>query len=379
MKIIRTIHPVGQGAFYSERFLDEEDNHVALVVYDCGSWDSAYLERELLSYFQKDDVIDILFISHFHKDHINGIAKLRNIGVRINTVVAPLISPQNRWFYIYAEDIDKELIDNPREHIGAEKVIFIEPIKIGQEPIWDNKRSRYIEQITDSNTSSGAEISSSKFPYWCYIPFNFDESLRVNRLKTELESKGIDITRLDDAAYIDIHKSNIRKAYEKVCMSKNKGKNINETSLIVFSGDCRDRHNIIEKLYIGIWPYWDFWQYSHIYDVKCGCLYLGDTDLKQERGNNIDILADLGRHLSIHKKKVGTIQLPHHGSNANFSADLFSNFVNGRIYFASHGNYNRYKHPSQNVVSQIKNKGYWFWGINNCPQTRLMEKIYISH
>ena len=149
--------------------------------------------------------------------------------------------------------------------------------------------------------------------------------------------------------------------------------------MIVFSGDCGERSNIIERLSIGFRSCRHFWLCRHIYDVKCGCLYLGDTDLKQERGNNIDILADLGRHLSIHKKKVGTIQLPHHGSNANFSADLFSNFVNGRIYFASHGNYNRYNHPSQNVVLQIKNKGYWFWGINNCPQTRLMEEIHISH
>lgn len=32
----RIIHPVGQGAFYTERFFDN-DSVKALVVYDCGT------------------------------------------------------------------------------------------------------------------------------------------------------------------------------------------------------------------------------------------------------------------------------------------------------------------------------------------------------
>ena len=37
MKLIRTFHPVGHGAFYTERFYDENVNNIANVVYDCGS------------------------------------------------------------------------------------------------------------------------------------------------------------------------------------------------------------------------------------------------------------------------------------------------------------------------------------------------------
>lgn len=36
--VIRTIHPVGQGAFYTEKFYNEgEDNAEHTVVFDCGS------------------------------------------------------------------------------------------------------------------------------------------------------------------------------------------------------------------------------------------------------------------------------------------------------------------------------------------------------
>ena len=35
MEMIRTIHPIGQGAFYSEQF-KEKDKKIANIVYDCG-------------------------------------------------------------------------------------------------------------------------------------------------------------------------------------------------------------------------------------------------------------------------------------------------------------------------------------------------------
>ena len=35
MKVKRTFHPVGQGAFYTETFLDQKGGQV--VVYDCGT------------------------------------------------------------------------------------------------------------------------------------------------------------------------------------------------------------------------------------------------------------------------------------------------------------------------------------------------------
>lgn len=40
----RIIHPVGQGAFYSERFVDK-DGVKALVVYDCGTTKKTEKER----------------------------------------------------------------------------------------------------------------------------------------------------------------------------------------------------------------------------------------------------------------------------------------------------------------------------------------------
>ena len=70
-KIIRTFHPVGQGAFYSERH--ENFN----VVYDCGTEypkrTDKGIKRTVETAFRKDEEIDILFISHFDFDHVGHI------------------------------------------------------------------------------------------------------------------------------------------------------------------------------------------------------------------------------------------------------------------------------------------------------------------
>ena len=74
--IIRTFHPVGQGAFYSERHNDFN------IVYDCGTeWKNRgkkVIDKTIQSSFSKEDVIDILFISHFDYDHVSKIKVFYN-------------------------------------------------------------------------------------------------------------------------------------------------------------------------------------------------------------------------------------------------------------------------------------------------------------
>ena len=76
----RIIHPSGHGAFFTERIFQEGKDDF-IVVYDCGSSDKYPKEQELLEnevkgFFNAGDKIDILFISHFDSDHVNGIKHL---------------------------------------------------------------------------------------------------------------------------------------------------------------------------------------------------------------------------------------------------------------------------------------------------------------
>ena len=84
MEVTRIIHPIGQGAFYTERICSKDQ--IYNVVYDCGSGTNKNapkrLIQEITSVFTSNDVVDILFVSHFDNDHINGIRELKKKGKR---------------------------------------------------------------------------------------------------------------------------------------------------------------------------------------------------------------------------------------------------------------------------------------------------------
>ena len=83
--IQRTFHPIGQGAFYSEQHKN------FTIVYDCGSkTKSSISDLVVKNAFPENHIIDILFISHFDKDHVNKISILKN-QYKIKRVVLPLL------------------------------------------------------------------------------------------------------------------------------------------------------------------------------------------------------------------------------------------------------------------------------------------------
>lgn len=72
MRVIRTIHPVGHGGFFTEEFCAAIECYN--VVYDCGTRNGTkLLEREINKAFNRKQSVDLLFISHFDRDHVSGL------------------------------------------------------------------------------------------------------------------------------------------------------------------------------------------------------------------------------------------------------------------------------------------------------------------
>lgn len=92
MKLVRTFHPVGHGAFYTERFYEDNNPHpIFTAVYDCGSITKGTALRSAIdSEFSTYKDIDVVFISHFHEDHINGLDYLKR-KCSIKYIVIPLM------------------------------------------------------------------------------------------------------------------------------------------------------------------------------------------------------------------------------------------------------------------------------------------------
>lgn len=148
-KIIRTQHPVGHGGFHSGMISTVEvsidgvplsntpDLGRFSYVYDCGSERSTAFNAELALYRSAcGGTTDILFISHLHADHINGIDRLQAMAPA-KTVVVPYLDVLERLLFVLSDfeqgTASRSSLDyfaDPAEWWlgkGAVRVIFLQP------------------------------------------------------------------------------------------------------------------------------------------------------------------------------------------------------------------------------------------------------------
>lgn len=87
--ITRLILPVGQGAFYVEKFQNGKN-----IVYDCGSIGNEKKIEELIEKcFERNKVIEAIFISHLDKDHMSGVEALLT-KCEVKRICFPLITKE---------------------------------------------------------------------------------------------------------------------------------------------------------------------------------------------------------------------------------------------------------------------------------------------
>ena len=353
--IQRFFHPIGQGAFYSERHTSCNIN----IVYDCGTTNpsSQAKQRVVNQSFRKDEIIHILFISHFDKDHISLIDTLKKTVQRIERVVIPLLYDEEKIFLsnIYkalGQSRLAKLVSDPNEFFGREtQIIGVRPssdTEIGEIP------SLNVLEINETRTEiqSGTPLTINGFNDWVYIPFNYQYKTRSNEFQNKLHNEGIDVNKLktypDYLLYgiTDVEKKKIIGVYNGRGIYKGKGVsgNINENSMFLYSGPSCEK-DLHEHSWIrGDYRCDLFRCYVNIdsYSHRVACLYTGDGDL-----NKVDIRKIYRRYWDL----IGTIQIPHHGSGKSFKATPFDE--GGFLCPMSVGNKNSYGHPSPIVISEL--------------------------
>lgn len=337
MELVRYIHPVGQGAFYTEQFFDN-DKRVATVVYDCGAKPSLpALNREIENTFSDSDEIDILFISHFHADHINGIERLKDTIKKIKTVVIPYMDDTTRYLSLATmSTFDAsvyQLIVSPQSYFEGSRVIEVnrndgEPR--GLEPIVvDNLPPR-------DRIESGTSLLFSKVHFWEYMPFNIDFDEFHKALKKALSNHGFEPERLPELVTDKENLNKIHDIYTKYF------KNLNESSMIVYSGAVN----------------------GSVESRNNACLYTGDATITPTLTNQLTHQLRQSR-----VEKIQMLQIPHHGSRSSFDESLLNLLNNNHepILFLSCGKTNSYGHPSPYVITRCnlflatKHVPYYYW------------------
>ncbi len=361
MEVIRTFHPVGQGAFYSERHIvDRKTDKEYTVVYDCGSSDANIVENEIRSCFDKGQEIAAVFISHLHYDHISGLEYLLKY-CNVKKIFMPLLTKcekfnvliQNR-IIIGSLSIPKfidDLILNPNSIINQfdTDIVLIPDLS-------ENAVNHESTPVSINNINSVSFKKEKQYKIfidcfdWIFIPFNFREKNRLTTLLKKLHDVIFPNEKIysekiicDYIISIDKFKElwdneKIRKkiieVYKKVPGS------MNTNSMTLYSGSNKR-------------PYRSYCNQIKLYpkniEVATRCpavMYFGDYDAKGKMKWN-----SFKKYYNIYWEYVCMAQIPHHGSKNNYNKEI--NYEKPKISLISAGLNSQYGHPHCKTVLDI--------------------------
>lgn len=311
-------------------------------------------------------MIDLLFLSHFHADHINGLDELKK-HYRIRTVVLPKLTEEARILvklenYLEYGGFSTALIDNPQTYFGERTLIIqveaigdqgpvtgaenldIVPIEVlpadqADKPIIPPSIVNDPEEKTPTVPSgTPIRLRTKNTPFWEYLPYNYEFAGRRSEFLKLLEAVGIELTTLHTLEQVLDKQKPLTTAYRQL------DGDLNENSLVVYSGPLTEEVQLVHKgISHAYWP--------HFYHKvkEAGCLYLGDANLSVPF-----IVPDLQRRLAHQWSKIRTIQVPHHGAIKNFNPAIVTAGMHAII---SYGTTNSYGHPSTYVIGQLNRLG----------------------
>lgn len=357
--------PVGQGAFYCEKFSEEDFCGKVNVVYDCGSISGLSLLKSVIEWtFDSGEEIDAVFISHLHEDHINGLPFLMERCL-IKRVYLPLIQegdlvlmrlaygiqrhPKPSLFYnqqdayFKATNFVQNVFLNPSGAIVnlAQQYNSDNRFNVVEIPI-ENGDQMHSRADKTSQEIFGDIISSGLLSKWTYAPFNVRNELEADTVRARFvrvfggDMSPSHIAKLiDEASNKKTTLTQIRELYDGI----NGGFNAN--SMVLYSGaedktlgQSIDAENFANK---------NVNAYKIPSSTLSGCLYMGDF----MAAANSNYWVKLKNAYTKHWKNIGCVQIPHHGSQHNFNDEILKMDAYSVI---SAGFGNKYHHPSNAVL-----------------------------
>ena len=365
MELKRIFYPVGQGIFYTEKF--HFGDKVFNVVFDCGSENKNKIEKEISQTFTKEDTIDILFISHFHADHMNSLNYLKKHCKQIKRVVIPFQTEESVNLIKIVNPVQYNINKQVLKFLKQEGIEIINVIEYDKDKEIESEDKKTLvidlaEESTDGkeknlnsrdrNSGDVIEIRNNT-DYWEYIVYNFDISkcdsfIDELKQKLNLSNKEEVKKKLKEFDFTNTKQKEIKQVYEKVFGKKN----LNNSSLVVLSLPKAVTKKTNNYFHIDI-PYLTypfFHRLNPLPSTYIGFVFTGDFNAKKFFDDNIE----KSFYSDENKKLIGMIQVPHHGSIHSHN-DKF--ILPNIIYPISFGNNNKYGHPSKVVLANILSKG----------------------
>lgn len=329
-KLTRTVYPIGLGGFASEIFSADGFNNVFCAVYDCGS-NTHGMNTRIASIIEHDiDSVDALFISHFHRDHINQIKKLPI--TKETKVFIPWLFDRYILLKEYLWDMDYSSLVSWLQQNAT--VIFLDPIEVGNSQSVATIEEHYPEdeqnQLAFANFSDGQHIGHilkiiiPNFD-WCYIPLHLQDYSVFDMFIKEVLKNGITAEELE---HFDVNEKalvrKLSKIYRDICKKQHNDGNLNFSSMLLTSRpiDAKVRYTCEVKHGFGLFSPlvgYDYNYWCPYYQDNASCLYTGDTPL------HINTFMEVFKKLmpKIMNAETGLVQLPHHGSKNGYNPEIW--------------------------------------------------------
>lgn len=354
----RCFLPIGQGAFYCERFMLGKHKSIN-VVFDCGAWPEDSMRKCLNDVLPlalgDDDTIHLMFLSHLHEDHVNGVEELRNNhGIKIKEIRYPAIKDSDKllmeyWFRNTGQQNGLAYalcMDQPRG-TSYNRLLGVNLIPIPATPPPEGPMEHEEDILGDFNVVNFTDVArnagipeetirDSVLSKWEFRAFNYLREESRQRLMEKLAgllppNKDVTHENLDDLWKQPGGKDAIQDAYKVLPGG------FNANSMTVFSGPIEEK---------GI----DWYQTlecchktpchlnAELAPTAPGCLYTGDYEAAGTKHWNALFFRYKNRW-----NRIGCLQIPHHGACRDFNKRFLE--MNA-IFVASAGANNKYGHPN---------------------------------
>lgn len=412
-------YPVGQGLFSSGHLaLKTGQDFVFNWVYDCGTSSSRNLLSEsvellgvYLDHARNKGRIELMVLSHFDEDHINGVVQLMQKH-KVHTLLLPYVPLHYRLQLALDQDLDlgEDLVGfflDPARYIISkvgdlppERILFVppsdtdEPVIAGEggggspdEPYLPIATERAAKDPDETSVTSGSTAtlhvgmldpsrSIRVKNFWEFVPYNDAKYAPSDRAFVDevegLRDKLLNATPEDRLTALQALKRKYRSLYPA-------GEQANLISLFMYAGPLPMSSALVGQIngpmsIDHMWPGYPFWWHGHWplpfafpdHKERPSVLYTGDGFLNCS--TRLDALCgSLGMDRI---QRVGCFQVMHHGSRKNWFAGVTGKITPWLSVIPANARPGGHPHPEvieafwpYGAVSVDKRRGAWVAGL----------------